>query len=101
MFFTEKSREKSAISAIFRIFFCFHVCWANWRTQTILRAWSDLKEEVRAMCALGFVVERKETRWSKIMNFFTSKRAPPPPPGGLGVLPQRFFKIMNCIFADL
>ena len=90
MLFTEKSREKSAISAIFRIFFCFHVCWANWRTQTILRAWSDLKEEVRAMCALGLVVERKETRWSKIMNFYMCKEGAAGP-GGSGGSPPAIF----------
>ena len=79
-----------AISAIFRIIFCFHVCWANWRTQTILRAWSDLKEEVRAMCALGFVLERKGTRWSKIMNFYMCKEGAAGP-GGSGGPPPAIF----------
>ena len=62
-------RFLSILSYFVDILIDFRVSGANARAQTILRVWSDLEEEVGAMCAFDLVVERKRTRFIKSMNF--------------------------------
>ena len=62
-------RFLSILSYFVDILIDFRVSGANARAQTILRVSSDLEEEVGAMCAFDLVVERKQTRFIKSMNF--------------------------------